>query len=62
MTPAKPLLILLLFIFSGQIVRAQEGTWEVGLMGGGAGYMGDLNQNNPLQISSFSGEIGRAHV
>jgi len=55
MTPPKLLLILLFFIFSGHILRAQEGTWEVGLMGGGAGYMGDLNQNNPLQISGLSG-------
>jgi hypothetical protein len=55
MTPSKLLLIVLFFIFSGQIVRAQDGTWELGLMAGGAGYMGDLNQNNPFQISGLSG-------
>lgn len=55
MTP-KPLFLILLFLFGGQLVRAQEGegSWELGLMAGGAGYMGDLNQNNPLQISGFS--------
>jgi len=57
MTPNKPLFLILLFLFGGQLVRAQEGegSWELGLMAGGAGYMGDLNQNNPLQISGFSG-------
>jgi len=57
MTPNKPLFLILLFLLGGQLVRAQEGepAWELGLMAGGAGYMGDLNQNNPLQISGFSG-------
>ncbi|MGM9475434.1 DUF6089 family protein [Pedobacter sp. GSP4] len=60
MTPNKRLLILLFFILSGQLVRAQramigEPSWELGLMAGGAGYMGDLNLNNPLQISGLSG-------
>lgn len=54
MTPNKFLLLILL-VFSHSLVKAQEGTWELGVMGGGAGYMGDLNQNNPLQISGFSG-------
>ncbi|WP_316800126.1 DUF6089 family protein [Pedobacter frigidisoli] len=54
MTLKKLLLIILCFTLGGEISRAQEGTWELGLMGGGAGYMGDLNQNNPLQISGFS--------
>jgi opacity protein-like surface antigen len=26
-------------------------TWELGAMGGGAGYMGDLNQTNPVKLS-----------
>ena len=60
MTPAKQLLIILFFIFSGQLVHAQrapigEPSWEVGIMAGGAGYIGDLNQNNPLYISGLSG-------
>ncbi|RZK18996.1 MAG: hypothetical protein EOO86_08695 [Pedobacter sp.] len=54
MTLNRLLFIILFFIFSGETSRAQEGNWEIGMMGGGAGYMGDLNQNNPLQISGFS--------
>jgi hypothetical protein len=37
----------------------QAQTWEVGLGGGGAAYMGDLNPNNPLK---FSGGAGSAFV
>ncbi len=60
MAPGKQLLIILFFIFSGQLVHAQrapigEPSWEVGIMAGGAGYIGDLNQNNPLYISGLSG-------
>lgn len=29
-------------------------TWEIGLGAGGAGYMGDLNPNNPVKISGPS--------
>ena len=54
MTLKKLLLIILFFTLGGEISSAQEGTWELGLMGGGAGYIGDLNQNNPVQISGFS--------
>ncbi|WP_316827202.1 DUF6089 family protein [Pedobacter miscanthi] len=62
MTPNKQLLVTLFFIFSGQLVHAQRAmvgtpSWEVGVMAGGAGYMGDLNQNNPLQISGLSGGV-----
>ncbi|WP_431294289.1 DUF6089 family protein [Pedobacter sp. P26] len=62
MTPGKQLLIIFFLIFSGQFVRAQravigEPSWELGVMAGGAGYMGDLNQNNPLYISGLSGGI-----
>ncbi|RDC55022.1 hypothetical protein DU508_17860 [Pedobacter chinensis] len=57
MTLNKLLLIILFFITCGQISRAQQGNWELGLMAGGAGYMGDLNQNNPLQISGFSAGV-----
>lgn len=42
--------ILLLFIsFS---VQAQ--TWEIGGFAGGAGYMGDLNPNNPVKVSGIA--------
>lgn len=34
-------------------------TWEIGLGGGGAAYMGDLNQTDPLK---FSGGAGSAFV
>ena len=58
MTPNKLLLIFLLFAFSAPVSRAQEGgNWELGIMAGGAGYMGDLNQNNPVKISGFSAGI-----
>ncbi len=29
-------------------------TWELGAFGGGAGYMGDLNQHNPLKVSGVA--------
>ncbi|RZM24399.1 MAG: hypothetical protein EOO88_22955 [Pedobacter sp.] len=29
-------------------------TWEVGIHGGGAGYIGDLNQKNPVKISGMA--------
>jgi opacity protein-like surface antigen len=58
MTPNKLLLIFLLFAFSAPVSRAQEGgNWELGIMAGGAGYMGDLNQNNPVKISGFSAGV-----
>lgn len=44
------LTILLLFV----TVLAYAQTWEIGGGVGGAGYMGDLNQHNPLQISGVS--------
>jgi len=49
--------IFLLFITFG--LHAQS--WEVGGFGGGAGYMGDLNPNNPLKISgvAFGGFVKR---
>lgn len=31
--------------------KTQAQTWEFGLTGGGMGYMGDLNQNNPLALN-----------
>lgn len=55
MTLSRSILILLFFIFSTQISRSQSfATWEIGVNGGGAGYIGDLNQNNLLQVSGIS--------
>jgi hypothetical protein len=45
-------LLLFLFLFISLNLQAQ--TWEVGGFGGGAGYMGDLNQTNPIKISGFA--------
>lgn len=53
----KSILTVLLLLFSAGFASAQEGTWEIGVAGGAAGYMGDLNQNNPLQISGVSAGI-----
>ena len=44
----KVLLIVLLLFIAGHL---QAQSWEVGGYAGGAGYMGDLNQTNPLKIS-----------
>jgi hypothetical protein len=53
---AKYLAILLLTFVS---LTATAQTWEVGGFAGGAGYMGDLNQNDPFK---FSGVAGGAFV
>lgn len=56
--PTKLFILILLFIGSHSFAQMQSvGTWELGISGGGAGYMGDLNQNNPLKISGFSAGI-----
>jgi hypothetical protein len=44
--------VTLLLIFISFNLKAQ--TWEIGGSFGGAGYMGDLNENNPLKISGVS--------
>jgi hypothetical protein len=51
-----PVLFLLLLSLG---LKAQ--TWEVGAAVGGAGYMGDLNLNNPIKVSgiSFGGFVQR---
>lgn len=43
----------------GNLVHAQPrySNWELGIALGGAGYMGDLNQNNPLLLSGLSGGL-----
>jgi hypothetical protein len=43
-------LIILLFFTCN--LKAQS--WELGGSAGGSGYMGDLNENNPLSISGYS--------
>jgi hypothetical protein len=55
-----PKIVLFIFlVFISCSLRAQ--TWEIGGGAGGAGYMGDLNPNNPVKISgpSISGFFGR---
>ncbi|MBE9584377.1 outer membrane beta-barrel protein [Mucilaginibacter sp. JRF] len=48
-------LLTLLILFTTITLKAQ--TWEVGGGIGGAGYMGDLNQHNPVQISGLAGNL-----
>jgi len=48
----KNLFYFLAFFLSGLGLKAQ--TFEVGAMGGGAGYLGDLNQNSPLKVSGIN--------
>ncbi|MFI5138562.1 MAG: DUF6089 family protein [Sphingobacteriales bacterium] len=55
-----PKFILIVFlIFISFSLKAQ--TWELGGGVGGAGYMGDLNANNPLKVSgpSIGGFVAR---
>lgn len=51
--------LIILFLLCSLSLRAQ--TWELGAAGGGSGYMGDLNLNNPVKVSgiSFGGFIKR---
>jgi len=55
-----PKFILIVFlIFISFSLKAQS--WEIGAGVGGAGYMGDLNLNNPLKVSgpSIGGFVAR---
>jgi len=55
MTLKKPILIILFFLSLSYIGKAQSfASWEVGVSAGGAGYLGDLNQYNPVQISGIN--------
>jgi hypothetical protein len=45
----------LFFLFITCQLQAQ--TWEVGGTLGGAGYIGDLNPNNPVKVSGISGGL-----
>ena len=44
--------LFLIFAFISFNLKAQ--TWELGVSGGGAGYMGDLNPNNPVKVSGYA--------
>ena len=48
---SKSLAVILLIFIS---YNSQAQAWEVGAFGGGAGYMGDLNPNNPLKVSGVA--------
>lgn len=48
-------LTVICFLFAFNTASAQS--WEVGGFVGGAGYMGDLNPNNPLKISGAAGGV-----
>jgi len=43
---------IILLVFTAVQTKAQK--WEFGVLAGGAGYMGDLNQRNPLQVSGVA--------
>ncbi len=45
-------LAAILLIFISYDLKAQS--WEIGGFGGGSGYMGDLNPNNPLKVSGMA--------
>jgi hypothetical protein len=46
------LFFVVILVVSNRPIKAQ--TFEIGAAAGGAGYLGDLNQNNPLKISGIS--------
>lgn len=46
-------LAAVLLLFTSLTAKSQA--WEVGGFAGGAGYMGDLNQNNPFKVSGIAG-------
>ncbi|WP_295771891.1 DUF6089 family protein [uncultured Mucilaginibacter sp.] len=46
------LLTIILLFFCVTTAQAQK--WEFGVLAGGSGYMGDLNQRNPLQVSGVA--------
>lgn len=48
-------LLLTIFLFLTYQLSAQ--TWEIGGSIGGAGYIGDLNPNNPVKISGVSAGV-----
>ncbi len=51
----RKFLTVIFFLLLCTVAQAQ--TWEVGGGIGGAGYMGDLNQNNIFQMSGLAGNV-----
>ncbi|QJD94677.1 outer membrane beta-barrel protein [Mucilaginibacter robiniae] len=50
--PARIIVILIFLCCVVSKVQAQS--WELGVTMGGAGYLGDLNQRNPLKVSGLA--------
>lgn len=48
---AKSLLVAFFLVIVSLHLKAQA--WEIGAFGGCSGYMGDLNQKNPLKVSGI---------
>ncbi|WP_214071608.1 DUF6089 family protein [Mucilaginibacter sp. dw_454] len=48
---------LLIVLFTAISLNLHAQAWEVGGFGGGAGYMGDLNQKNPLKVSGVAAGV-----
>lgn len=46
------LILFIFLIFISFTIKAQ--TWEFGVAAGGAGYLGDLNPNNPIKVSGIA--------
>lgn len=52
MSRKKIAFAIIINFFSVVVAKAQA--WELGIQGGGAAYMGDLNPTNPLKLSGVS--------
>lgn len=46
--------VCLLYCLISIAFVAKAQVWELGIQGGGAGYIGDLNSSNPLKFSGYS--------
>lgn len=49
--------LLLAFGFQLSSFSLKAQTWEAGIFGGGAAYMGDLNQHNPAQVNNLAAGV-----
>jgi hypothetical protein len=45
-------ILFIFLVFISFTLKAQ--TWEFGAAAGGAGYLGDLNPNNPIKVSGYA--------
>ncbi|MFC3562401.1 type IX secretion system protein PorG [Pedobacter jamesrossensis] len=56
MTLSKRIFFILFLLPFSQLGKAQSflGAWEIGVSAGGAGYVGDLNQYNLVQVSGLN--------